>query len=371
MNIAVVLLNLGGPDSPAAIGPFLRNLFRDPAILGVPWPLRPVLADFIASRRVKTATAIYAQLGGKSPILEQSLQQARALEKTLNGAELPEVAARYRTYVAMRYWHPMIEETARRILGDGPDKIILLPLYPQFSTTTTESSFSEWNRVCGQIGLRAPTARICCYPTQAGLVSAFADKIRAAIGTQDYASRRILFSAHGLPEKIVARGDPYPWQIEQTAAEVARRLAVPDLDWTVCYQSRVGPLKWIGPSTADEIVRAGKVGLGVVVVPIAFVSEHSETLVELDIEYRQLAEKAGVPSYLRVPTVGVAEAFIQGLATLVRTAETRDDAPAGENGRLCPVQFRRCVCGMTAQIPSAGVSPAGRGAPEQTLREAH
>ena len=155
---------------------------------------------------------------------------------------------------------------------------------------------------------------------------------------------RLLFSAHGLPERTVARGDPYPAQVERTAVAVAAKLARPELDFRVCYQSRVGPLKWIGPSTESEIKRAGQERKKLVVTPIAFVSEHSETLVELDVEYRHLAEKSGVPLYLRVPAVGTAPEFIDGLANLVETSLSRlNPIHSGSGARLCPAGSA-CPC---------------------------
>ena len=338
MKTAVVLFNLGGPDRPEAIQPFLKNLFNDPAIIGLPWPLRPLLAEVISRKREKQAREIYARIGGRSPLNEETAAQANALS-----AELGEDA---RIFIAMRYWHPMVEDTVREVADYGPDRIVLLPLYPQFSTTTTGSSFGEWHRCAARAGITAPTTALCCYPQETGLISGHADLIAAALEKAGDAPVRVLFSAHGLPEKIVAAGDPYQWQIEQTAAAVVERLARPDLDWQVCYQSRVGPLKWIGPSTDDEIKRAGKEGKGVVVVPIAFVSERSETLVELDLEYGELAHKAGCAPYIRVPALGTQKAFIDGLADHVRRLMENDAPVLGSHtgGRFCPSSWAKCPC---------------------------
>jgi ferrochelatase len=183
-----------------------------------------------------------------------------------------------------------------------------------------------------------------------GLVSAQAQLIGPALQiASSQGPTRLLFSAHGLPKKVIDGGDPYQWQVEQTCAAIAAELAKSgwtDLDWLTCYQSRVGPLEWIGPSTDDEIIRAGRDGVGVVVAPIAFVSEHSETLVELDIEYRELAENHGVSVYERVPTVGISADFILGLADLVRQVRQREGGsirPQGEE-RLCPGAYTRCIC---------------------------
>jgi ferrochelatase len=344
-RLAVVLFNLGGPDGLASVRPFLFNLFNDPAVIGAPAPLRWLLARLIAARRAPVARRIYAEIGGRSPLLRHTRDQADALRDRL--AADGEVGV----FVAMRYWHPMADETAAEVKAFGPARIVLLPLYPQFSTTTTGSSLDDWRRAAGRAGLDAPTWAVCCYPVQPGLVAAQARLVRAGLEeARPAGAPRVLFSAHGLPERIVAGGDPYPWQVEQGARAVAEALRIPGLDWVVCYQSRVGPLSWIGPSTVDELKRAGRDGVPVVVVPIAFVSEHSETLVELDIKYKAVAGAAGVPAYVRVPAVGTEGDFIDGLAGVVRAAlEGAPPMAAGGNGERCPPRFAGC--------PLAGAEP--------------
>ena len=313
-RVAVVLMNLGGPDSIEAVRPFLANLFSDPAIIGLPGLLRLPLAHLIAWRRGPVARDIYGRLGGRSPLLANTEAQARALEGALGPG--------YRCFVAMRYWHPMSIETVRAVAEWTPDEIVCLPLYPQFSTTTTASSLVMWRGAAARQGLSCPTRIVCCYPREQGFVEAIVGLIRPALEAASGTGKpfRLLLTAHGLPKKIIDRGDPYPDQVEQTAAAVVAALARPELDWRVCYQSRVGPLEWIGPATDEEIRRAGEDGVALVVAPISFVSEHSETLVELDLDYRSLAEGAGVPTYHRVPTVGLEPAFIGSLATLVTRA---------------------------------------------------
>ena len=309
MKVAIILFNLGGPDSLEAVEPFLRNLFSDPAIIRLPSLLRRPLARFIAKRRAPKAREIYSLIGGASPILGQTEAQARALEQAL-GTE-----HEWRGYVCMRYWHPMTAAVVRSVERFAPDRIILLPLYPQFSTTTTASSFKAWNDLAR---FKVPTRTIESYPLQPGYVAASVDLVRQGLAEAGPGPTRVLFSAHGLPESIVKAGDPYQKQVEQSAAAIAR--AIDGLDWAVCYQSRVGPLKWIGPSTEEEIERAARDGCKIVLYPLAFVSEHSETLVELDIEYRHLAQEQGITTYVRVPAVGTHPAFIGGLAELVRDA---------------------------------------------------
>jgi ferrochelatase len=339
-KVAVVLFNLGGPDRPEAVRPFLFNLFNDPAIIGAPGAARWLLAQFISRRRAPVARDIYAKLGGGSPLLPNTERQARALEGALGGSA--------RVFIAMRYWHPFADQTAAEVKAFEPDHVILLPLYPQFSSTTSGSSLKDWTRAAAAVGLSAPTSTVCCYPREGGFVDEVVERLRAALDEARGAGQpRVLFSAHGLPKKVVDGGDPYQWQVEESVKAVVEALGddggEADLDWQTCYQSRVGPLEWIGPSTDDEIKRAGKDGVPVVVVPIAFVSEHSETLVELDIEYAHLAERSGVPTYVRVPTVSDGAHFIGGLARLVRAAEERAERlSSGEGMRICPEACSRC-----------------------------
>jgi ferrochelatase len=341
MRLAVVLANLGGPDSPAAVRPFLFNLFNDAAIIGAPQPLRVLLAKFISSRRAPVAAAIYAHIGGRSPILEQTELQAQRLEALLLTKLAPGAATK--VFVAMRYWHPLVAETAAAVKAWGPDRIVLLPLYPQFSTTTTASFFDAWDKSAAKVGLAVPTARVCCYPLAPGFLAAHKTMLGAALAeAKAKGPFRLLFSAHGLPQRVVAKGDPYPWQVEQTAAALAQALNWPSLDWRVSYQSRVGPLAWIGPATDDEIRRAGNEGKGLVIVPIAFVSEHSETLVELDLDYAQLAGKSGVPFYLRVPTLGAQPYFIEALAELAQSASPNTGLCPPGGKRLCPAAWACC-----------------------------
>jgi len=337
MKLAVVLFNLGGPDSPEAVEPFLRNLFSDPAIISLPAIIRLPLARLIARRRAPVARKIYDHIGGKSPIFEETRKQADALEKALS-----KDGTQAKAFVAMRCWHPFSDGAARAVKAFAPDKVVLLPLYPQYSTATTASSVKDWARAAKKAGLDLPTSRVCCYPWDAGFVAAAAARIGEAMeGAADAISYRLLLSAHGLPKRTIQKGDPYQWQVEQSAAAILKRLSRPELEAIVCYQSRVGPLEWIGPATDAEIARAGRDGKGVIVAPIAFVSEHSETLVELDIEYRKLAMEAGVPDYRRAATVGTQDDFINGLAGLVRRALDGKTVTC-DAGRICPTDRKGC-----------------------------
>jgi ferrochelatase len=336
---AVILFNLGGPDSQSAVQPFLFNLFNDPAIIRLPGPLRWLLARLISTRRAPKAAAIYAHMGGRSPILPQTEAQAAALKVSLGGDD-------YRVFISMRYWHPFSHEAAKAAKDWGAERVLLLPLYPQFSTTTTASSLNDWQRAAARIGLNVPTAAIGCYPDEPGFIAAQVALLRDLLPQAEASGApvRILFSAHGLPKKIVTDGDPYQMQVERGVAAILRQLGRPDLQSVVCYQSRVGPLEWIGPATDAEIVRAAQDGCAIVVVPVAFVSEHSETLVELDIEYAELAQHNGAKAYLRVPTVGVQPDFIAGLAGLVRRASFDGTTRCGSGERSCGSAWRRCAC---------------------------
>jgi protoporphyrin/coproporphyrin ferrochelatase len=356
-RVAIVLFNLGGPDRPEAIGPFLRNLFSDPAILRVPFFVRPFLARLIAGRRLRPATENYALLGGSSPLLRLTEEQARAL-----AAALPELEAR--CFIAMRYWHPFSDAAARAVKAWGPDEVVLLPLYPQFSTTTTGSSLDAWREAACNAALIAPVSSLCCYPEDASFAAATAAAVRtaweAARAALDPAvPLRVLFSAHGLPESIVRAGDPYQWQVERTVAAVlAAWGAEAPADHVICYQSRATPQKWLEPSTDQEVERAGRDQVALLVVPIAFVSEHSETLAELDVEYRLLAEKHAVPGYFRVPTQNAAPAFIAALAGLVR--RTRADGPgmcSHAGGRVCPGVLAGCPMRVDASRPAVPLPP--------------
>ena len=368
---AVVIFNLGGPDGPGAVRPFLVNLFMDPAILRFPWPLRWLLAQFIVTRRLSVARKSYDAIGGGSPILELTRDQGAALQREFDDAET------MRVFVAMRHWHPLPEACAAEVKAWGPERIVLLPLYPQFSTTTTGSFLAAWDKAASRIGLAAPTTAICCYPDEPGFITALArltaDAITAAAA---HGRPLVLFSAHGLPKSVVAQGDPYQAQVVRTSAALVAALvaALPDVlggtspgagfDHRICYQSRVGPVEWLGPYTDDEIKRAGASGTPLVVVPVAFVCEHSETLVELDIDYGRLAQESGVPVYLRVPTVATAAEFIVGLAGLARRAATEATGAgasvvcgcAAGGGGLCPAGFGGC--------PFASVAVAGAQGPE-------
>lgn len=341
-RIAVVLFNLGGPDNLAAVRPFLFNLFSDPAIITLPNPMRWMIAQLISRRRAPVAREIYQKMGGGSPILPNTARQAAALTATL--ADIGTV----RSFICMRYWAPTTETVVEEVKAFAPDEVILLPLYPQFSTTTTASSYRLWQRTAKLHGLTAPTKLVCCYPTEPGFIAALARGTSAGLAEAKrlapQAEPLIVFSAHGLPKKIVDAGDPYVRQVEAGVAAVAAALKLPDSQWVTAYQSRVGPLEWVGPATDEVIRKAADAGRAIVVVPVAFVSEHSETLVELDIEYRHLAEAHHAAAYVRVPTVNDDADFIAGLGDIVRTAVRRNSTE--------PLPGSGFACGLCAGCPA-------------------
>jgi ferrochelatase len=340
-RVAVVLFNLGGPDGPADVQPFLKNLFSDPAIIRIAPPLRWLLARLIAVTRTKSAQANYTKMGGGSPLLPETKKQAAALE-----AKLKTQGIEARCFIAMRYWKPFTEEVRREVDAWKPDRTVLLPLYPQFSTTTTESSVKAWSE-------DPKAVTVCCYPTASEFLASHA---KLLIETWEKAGKpanvRCLMSAHGLPETFVTKdGDPYQWQVEQTVAAL-RPLLPAEWEIEICYQSRVGRLVWLGPPTEESVAKAAKDGKTIIITPIAFVSEHIETLVELDEDYRHVADAAGATAYLRVPALSVEQHFIGQLAKLVGDALGDSDPSRVRShcgSRICPADRTACPNRRVAQ----------------------
>ena len=340
MKKAVILFNLGGPDKLENVEPFLFNLFYDPAILNLPKFLRYPLAKLISNRRSPTAKKIYEELGGSSPILKLTIDQSNSLENKLNNEDQNH---EYKCFIVMRCWHPRAENVINDVKNFNPDEVILLPLYPQYSAATSGSSIKEWHDVCKKNDYNVKTSIICCYPTEANFINAHIDEIRKKI--KDLSNYKLIFSAHGLPEKNIKKGDPYQWQVEQSVNEIVNKMNIKNLDWILSYQSRVGPLKWIGPSTEDVIVENSKIGKKIALVPIAFVSEHSETLVELDIEYKEIADKNGCVEYVRIPALGINDNFISSLSNLVIKKEENKLRENLYPPKIqCPNNFKKCPC---------------------------
>ena len=340
MKKAIILFNLGGPDKIESVEPFLFNLFNDPAILNLPTFLRYPLAKIISNRRAPVAKKIYQELGGSSPILKLTKEQSVALETRLNQNQTVD---QYKCFIVMRCWNPRAKDVINNVKLYAPEEVILMPLYPQYSAATSGSSIKEWKDICKKDNYKVKTSTICCYPTDQNFINAHTKEIIKKI--KNLKNFKLIFSAHGLPEKNIKKGDPYQWQVEQSVERIVENLNNENLDWILSYQSRVGPLKWIGPSTEDIIVENSKLDKHIVIVPIAFVSEHSETLVELDIEYKELAEANGCKNYTRVPALGINEDFIKAMSELIiKKNEYKITEDLYSPKIQCPSNFKKCPC---------------------------
>ena len=335
MKKAVILFNLGGPDKPESVEPFLFNLFNDPAIINIPSIFRYPLAKFISKKRAPIAKNIYKEIENKSPILELTQDQAKSLENNLSKE------GDYKCFVVMRYWHPRASDVIKKVREYDPEEIILLPLYPQYSASTSGSSTKEWSDLCKKENYYVKTKTICCYPTENNFIASHISLMTKVLKAIEDNNFKLIFSAHGLPKSKIKKGDPYQWQVEETVKKIMSNLENKNLNYVISYQSRAGPLEWIGPSTNEVIIKYSKEKRGIVIVPIAFVSEHSETLVELDIEYKKLAEKNGCSFYKRVPALGIEKNFIKGLAELVLKQETRGNFVSP---LMCPNKYVKCPC---------------------------
>jgi protoporphyrin/coproporphyrin ferrochelatase len=310
VTTAVLLMNLGGPRNLAEVEPYLYDLFLDvlPAGLG---PLRRPLARLIANRRAPSSAEKYALIGGRSPLVERTEEQARALRAVLGPG--------FTCHLCMRCGHPNTEEAVREALAAGAERGVALPLYPQWANATTRSSILELRRAwpAGK-----PLVEICTWHDHPGWLDASAATLREALAQvpADLRDRLlVVFSAHGLPLSQVRKGDPYPGYVEISARGTAERCGLSPAQWKVTYQSRVGPMKWLGPDTVEYLASEAR-GRAVVAVPIAFVSEHLETLYDLDILSREAAAKGGAAYYGRAAAVGARPDFIAALADIVRTA---------------------------------------------------
>jgi protoporphyrin/coproporphyrin ferrochelatase len=316
-RIGVVLFQLGGPDSPEAVEPFLYNLFCDPDIINFmgAWMARRPLAWWIARRRSQVVRDHYDAIGGQSPIRVLTERQARKLEAAL----APEFDLH--CWVAMRYWNPLTSEAAAAVQAASLDHLVLLPLYPQYSFATTASSLKEWRRVYRPAPGAPPARTIEEFHTHPQYVQALTERIATTLTHFDRPERpHLVFSAHGLPMSLIERGDPYQRHVQETVAAVLACGGWPNRH-TLCYQSRVGRQKWLEPSlheTIGQLARAGEKQL--IVVPVSFVTEHIETLHEINIETREEALAAGVEQFEMVPAVGDSPRFISALADLVRSA---------------------------------------------------
>ncbi len=360
---AVILFNLGGPKDLQSVKPFLFNLFNDPAIINLPQPLRFLLAKLISSRRHQKSQKIYQQIGGKSPLLEITTAQALSLERELS------FIGNFKVFVSMRYTEPFASQTIEEVLRYNPTNAILLPLYPQFSTTTSASSLQDFALKFSKAqkikNVKINTNVVCCYPVSDNFITSHTLLIKQTlmkIYDGDLSKFRFLFSAHGIPQKLVDQGDPYAFQIEQTTKKIVENLAQllgvaeNKIDFRICYQSKVGPLQWTGPSLDFEIRRVALDKKIPLIIPVSFVSEHSETLVELDIDYKNLAADLGIKNYLRAPALNCDGHFIKALAQICKIAysdlrDPKNPSSSSTNlckdseknpARICPKKFTKC-----------------------------
>ena len=305
---AVFLMNLGGPRTLAEVEPYLYELFSDPLLIAAPFgPFRPLIAKIISRTRAPSSAEKYALIGGKSPLVEGTAAQAAALSAVLGPA--------FSCHLAMRCGHPNTEEGVREALAAGAEQALALPLYPQWANATTKSSLVELRRLWPR---DRPLAEVCTWHDHEGYLDASAAALKEVLATVDPAQRdavQVIFSAHGLPLSHVRAGDPYPVYVEHSARETARRAGV--TGWQITYQSRVGPTRWLGPDTVEWLTASGR-GKVIVAVPIAFVSEHLETLYDMDILAKAAALEAGALGYLRVPALGTRPDFVAALADVVR-----------------------------------------------------
>ncbi|GAB4309704.1 MAG: ferrochelatase [Myxococcota bacterium] len=306
----VVLLNMGAPESRDGIEPYLFNLFSDPEIVNIPLGsiFRRFLARRIAKKRAPLAAEKYDFIGGKSPLLEETKKQAKKLSECLN---IP-------VSIAMRYSEPRADAALSALSNEGVNKIIALPLYPQFSFSTTRSSIKDiFAHKKDGIEIRT----IESYYNDDAYISAMSALLESALSNaDDFLKTHILFAAHGIPERYTKRGDPYIGQVNETARLIHKRLS-PSMPYSLAFQSRVGPIKWHRPSLDEELENLLKSGVEQVILqPLSFVSENLETLYDLDIEFKQLSQRKGLKSFIRVKTPGDADEFIRALAKIVQTA---------------------------------------------------
>ena len=309
----VVLLNMGGPDSLSAVRPFLARLFSDRDLIRLPaaFVTQPVFAWAVSGLRARKVRKYYEEIGGSSPIVRLTELQRAALE-----AALKETGGNYRVYVGMRYWHPLAKHAAVEMKEDGVERAVALPLYPQYFSATTGSSLKDLKNWMRWAGAAFPLREVRSYPDHPGYVAALCEKIAETLRGAGTEGTYMLFSAHGVPKSFIDSGDPYPDEVGRTVAAVASRF--PGILHSISYQSRAGRAEWLAPDTFEEVGRLAREGIKtLVVVPVSFVSDHIETLHELDIRLKAAAGQAGISAFLRVPALNDSPAFIRALKDIV------------------------------------------------------
>ncbi|CAB9520694.1 Ferrochelatase-2, chloroplastic [Seminavis robusta] len=385
-KVGVLLLNLGGPETGDDVEGFLFNLFADPDIIRLPGllsPLQTLIATFISKRRAPKSRAAYESIGGGSPILQYSNAQAKLISESL--AKRHGISVQ--TYIGMRYWHPFTEDALKQIQRDHIDALVIVPLYPQFSISTSGSSFrvlqEEFSKDASKFGDMVHTV-VSSWYDRPGYVNAMTkliehelqsfteEQIQEAQSTApDLEPLHILFSAHGVPQSYIEAGDPYQTQIMACVDRITNAITHPHVQVHLSYQSRVGPIEWLRPYTDDVLPELAQKGVrNLVVVPISFVSEHIETLEEIDIEYRELAEESGITNWRRCPALNTEASFIDDMADMVmdaleEPAQTVTEACVANNVgdvELQPLDER-------VGISTVGVGGVGAGDEEVLLKE--
>ena len=309
----VVLLNMGGPDSLDAVRPFLARLFSDRELIPLPAGAvtQPLFAWVVSRLRAQKVRRYYEEIGGGSPIAALTEAQRSALEVALR-----DTGGNFRVYVGMRYWHPLSKHAALEMEEDGVTRAIALPLYRHYCSATTGSSLNDLRRWLAWAGCAFPVTEVRSYPDHPKYVAALAETVSGRIGAADREGMFLLFSAHGVPKRLIDGGDPYQSETERTVAAVMR--SFPGLPHGISYQSRAGRAEWLAPDTVDEVTRlAGQGVRTLVVVPVSFVSDHIETLHELDIRLAAHAKASGIRSFLRAPALNDSPAFIGALKDIV------------------------------------------------------
>jgi ferrochelatase len=372
-NIGIILFNIGGPENLEGVKPYLFNFFSDKFIITAPFLIRKLIAFLISRTRFKKTQKIYSLIGGKSHSKDNTLNQALKLENELNHSESSNDFD-FKAYICMSYWDPMTNEVMKNVLKDHEnkkfDQIIYLPLYPQFSTTTTKSSFFYWNEELEKkqfINLKNEIKHkfVCCYFDEENFIESHVEilkkKFKEAFEKFDKSDKdegingvRILFSAHSIPEKLTYEknlggfGDPYDAQVRQSVSLVMKRMSevfgTIEFDFRICYQSKIGPVKWLSPSTEDEVLKCADEKIIPIIVPIAFVSDNSETLYELDIEYKELLESKGMKYFFRCEALNLNEKFIDSLKYMTLKALRTDAKFINANDEKSRCEKKFCSC---------------------------
>lgn len=312
---ALILLNMGGPDSLEAVRPFLYNLFSDRELIQLPAGalLQKPFARIISHFRSKKVVENYRAIGGKSPLLEWTQKQATGIAERLGEQYLP--------FVVMRYWHPRAQQVLAELRAAGIKKATVLSMYPHYTGATTGSSVNDFKRVAAEVYPELEFRVIDQWHDWPAYLDSLANRVKEGLETFHDLMRddvQVLFSAHALPQKFIDRGDPYQQQVEETARGVMERVG--NYSWSIAYQSRSGPVKWMEPGTEEEIKRLAAAGHGaMLMVPISFVSDHIETLEEIDVEYREVAVSSGIVHFCRAPSLNDHDDFLDAMVALVHS----------------------------------------------------